>query len=157
MNTIILLFLLGGLLLSSELFVPGVVMGLLGLITLVMGCGLAFQRYGAGIGALVSLGAIFLAVLTATLEFVWLPRTRFGQKLFLKKAIVSTSQPLPADAETMVGKEAEALTILAPSGYVQVEGRSYEAFSQDGHAAKGSRLLVKAVDRLTLKVSKLPS
>jgi membrane-bound serine protease (ClpP class) len=53
----------------------------------------------------------------------------------------------------VVGRPAEALTTLAPSGYVAVDGRRYEAFCQSGHAAKGATLRVVGVDNFRLIVS----
>jgi membrane-bound serine protease (ClpP class) len=53
-----------------------------------------------------------------------------------------------------VGKTAEAVTTLAPSGYVVVDGRRYEAFSQSGHAAKGAILRVVGLDNFRLIVTK---
>jgi len=155
MTPVALLFILGVLFLAAELFVPGVAMGVIGFLCLLTGCAYSFSHFGlsVGIGSVVVAG--LLTALTLLIEFVWLPRTRLGKKLFLTKAVVGTSQPLVADAETVVGKEAEALTILAPSGYVSVGGRSYEAFSEDGHVARGTRLIVRGVDRTTLKVSKI--
>jgi len=155
MMPIAFLFLLGLLFLAGELFVPGVAMGVIGFLCLLTGSAYAFAHFGVavGLGAVVVAGV--LTAITLLIEFVWLPRTRFGQKLFLTKAVIGTSQPVVADVDAIVGKEAEALTILAPSGYVKVGGRSYEAFSEDGHVARGTRLIVRGVERTTLKVSKL--
>jgi membrane-bound ClpP family serine protease len=155
MTPVALLFFIGVLFLAAELFVPGVAMGVLGFLCLLIGCAYSFSHFGLGTG----LGSVVVAgVLTAAtllIEFVWLPRTRVGKKLFLTKAVVGTSQAPAAQAEDVIGKEAEALTILAPSGYVSVGGQSYEAFCEDGHVARGTRLIVRGVDRTTLKVSKL--
>ena len=48
---------------------------------------------------------------------------------------------------------AEALTTLAPGGYVLVEGARYEAFCQSGFAAKGSALRVVGLDNFRLIVT----
>ena len=155
MSGIIFLFVLGVIFLAAEIFVPGVVMGVIGFLSMLVGCAYAFAHFGVSTGIFAVLVAAALTAITLLLEFVWLPRTRWGKKLFLTKAVVATSQTPVADADAVVGKEAEALTILAPSGYVSVAGRSYEAFSEDGHVALGTRLIVRGVDRTTLKVSKL--
>jgi membrane-bound ClpP family serine protease len=54
----------------------------------------------------------------------------------------------------VVGKVGEAATTLAPSGYVLIEGRRYEAFSQSGHMDRGTALKVVAVDNFRLIVTK---
>jgi membrane-bound ClpP family serine protease len=93
--------------------------------------------------------------LTLYLELVVLPRTRFGRGLVVQSTTGSTSQPAFPPAEAVVGKTAEALTTLAPSGYILVDGRRYEAFCQSGHAAKGSPLRVVGSDNFRLIVSKV--
>lgn len=155
MNAIILLFLVGLVLLAFEVFVPGAIMGLLGAFALVGGCAVAFSRFGVEGGSIAVAAALALSGLTVYLEFVVLPRTRAGKKMFLHSAVTGTSQPPPADSATIIGQEGEALTTLAPTGYVIVAGKRYEAFSQDGLVEKGTRLRVNALDQFTLKVSKL--
>lgn len=154
MNAIILLFLIGIVFLAFEVVVPGAVMGILGGCAMIIGCVIAFSRYGLSGGVIAVAAGVILVALTMYVEFVLLPRTRTGKKMFLQSAVTATSQPPPADAAEVVGKDAEAITVLAPSGYVLCGGKRYEAFCQDGHAAKGTKLRVTAVDYLTLKVTK---
>jgi membrane-bound ClpP family serine protease len=54
----------------------------------------------------------------------------------------------------VIGKPATAVTILAPSGYVLVEGRRFEAFCRSGHADRGDALSVIGVDNFRLIVTK---
>lgn len=154
MNAVLLLFLIGIVLLAGEIITPGVVLGVLGAVAMFAGCGLAFARFGLASGGLAALAACALLGLTLYLELVWLPKTRFGQKLIVRSASDAVSQPPIADASAVVGKPAEALTTLAPSGYVSVEGRRYEAFCQSGHAPKGAVLRVVGLDNFRLIVTK---
>jgi len=64
-----------------------------------------------------------------------------------------TPQPPPAQADAVVGRDASALTTLAPSGYVLVGGQRYEAFCRSGHAPAGAALRVVGVDNFRLIVS----
>ena len=88
-------------------------------------------------------------------EFILLPKTKLGQRLFVRAKVESTSQPPVADAQAVIGKSAEALTTLAPSGYVAVEGRRYEAFCQSGHVAKGTIVQVSGIDNFRLIVTRI--
>jgi membrane-bound ClpP family serine protease len=72
----------------------------------------------------------------------------------VQSTVDATSQPPLAEKENVVGKMAEAVTPLVPSGYVLVEGKRYEAFSQSGHAAKGALLRVTGLDNFRLIVTK---
>ena len=157
MSAIVLLFLLGIVLLGVEVITPGGILGVLGGLAMLGGSAVAFNTFGGlggGLAALVALALLGLALYT---EFVLLPKTRWGRKFFLQQAVDATSQPAVADAAAVVGKICEAETTLAPSGYVSLDGRRYEAYSRSGLAAKGSRLQVVAVDNFRLIVTQLPT
>ena len=153
MNAILLLFLLGVLLLAAEVFMPGAVLGIFGAAAMLAGCLISFREFGAAGGALATGIALALLGLTLWLELVWLPKSRFGRKLVVQSASDATSQPPLANPGSVVGQPAEALTTLAPSGYVRVAGRRYEAFCQTGHVAKGSALRVVGLDNFRLIVA----
>jgi membrane-bound ClpP family serine protease len=154
MNIVILLFLLGLVFMFFEVFTPGPVFGILGGLTLVSGIAVATANYGARGGLFA--GVVALAAVCGTLyaELVWLPKTRFAQRFSLRSTSGTSIDQLHTDAGTVVGKAAEALTTLAPSGYVSVEGRRYEAFCQDGLAVKGAQLRVTGLDNFRVIVTK---
>lgn len=154
MNAIILLFLLGVLLLAGEVFVPGGVLGIIGGAAMLVGCVLSFHEFGPVGGTIATFLSVALLGLMLYVELAWLPKSRFGKKLVVQSASDATSQPPLAHPETVVGKSAEALTTLAPSGYVLVEGRRYEAFCQSGHVSKGAALRVVGLDNFRLIVTK---
>jgi membrane-bound ClpP family serine protease len=151
MSMILLLFLLGLVFLFFEVFTPGPIFGILGGLTLIGGITMAFIDYAGTVGLLAAVGAIVAVGVTLYAELVWLPKTRFAQKLSIKSTSGAIDRQLPKE---VIGKAAEALTTLAPSGYVLVEGRRYEAFSQSGHVARGEQLLVAGFDNLRLIVTK---
>jgi len=153
-NAILLLFLLGVLLLAGEVFTPGAILGILGGAAMLAGCVISFNQFGPAGGALATVVALALLGLTLYLELVWLPKSRFGRRLVVQSASDATSQPPVAHPDTVVGRPAEALTTLAPSGYVRVDGRRYEAFCQSGHAPKGATLRVTGLDNFHLIVTK---
>ncbi|HYD84913.1 MAG TPA: NfeD family protein [Opitutus sp.] len=153
MTTIVLLFALGIVLLTLEVVVPGGVLGVIGGLLMLGGCVLAFNEFGVEGGGLATVVALACLALGLYVEFRLLPRTRFGKKLFLSNSVDARSQPLPADATAVVGKTAEALTTMAPSGYVAIDGRRYEARSQAGLIAKGTTVRVVGVDNFHLIVT----
>lgn len=154
MTAIVLLFGLGIVLLTFEVVVPGGVLGVLGGLAMLGGCALAFFEYGIGGGAIAVVVALVCLALGLFIEFRVLPRTRYGKKLFLNQSVEATSQPLPADATMVVGKLAEAVTTMAPSGYVSIDGRRYDAFSRSGLIPKGATVRVIAVENFHLIVAK---
>ena len=154
MTAILLLFLLGTLLLVFEVFMPSSVLGILGAVAMLGGCVVAFMNYGVRGGSLAVVAGLAILGLALYAEFGLLPKTRIGKRFFLHEAIGEISQPPVADAAAVVGKVCEAVTTLAPTGYVLLDGRRYEAFSQSGHVAKGTALKVVAVDNFRLTVTK---
>ena len=153
MSAILLLFLVGTVLLVLEVFTVGSVLGFLGGAAMLWGCVLAFIHYGLGGGGLAVLAGLALLGLTLYMEFGVLPKTRLGKRFFLHDSIGATSQPVVADP-AIVGRLCEAVTTLAPSGYVLLDGRRYEAVSRSGHVTAGTTLKVVAVDNFHLTVTK---
>jgi membrane-bound ClpP family serine protease len=153
MNALIILFVTGVLLLAAEIFLPGAVAGILGALALLAGSILSFREFGFAGGAGASVGALVLLALMIYLELVVIPNTAFGRKLVVNAKVEATSQPPLADLAAVLDRPAEALTTLAPSGYVLVDGRRYEAFCRSGHAPKGALLRVVGVDNFRVIVN----
>jgi len=154
MNAILLLFLIGVLLLAGEVFVPGAILGIIGAICMLVGCVLSFVQFGTSGGLMATGVAVALLGLMLYIELVWLPKTRVGKKMIVQSTVSATSQPPLAELNAVVGKTAEAVTPLVPSGYVLVEGRRYEAFSQAGHVPKGATMRVSGLDNFRLILTK---
>jgi membrane-bound serine protease (ClpP class) len=153
MSTILLLFLVGVALLAADVFVSSFLLAVLGGFVMLAGCGVAYQDFGA-LGALLGAGvALILLGGTVYAELVLLPKTRFGRGLVVHSTSGAESQP-PVASNDVIGKTAVALTTLAPSGYVLVEDRRYEAFCRSGHVPKGTSLRVLGLDNFRLIVSK---
>lgn len=153
MNAILLFFLIGVILLAAEIFLPGAVAGILGALSMAAGCVISFVLFGPGGGTIATVVALILLGLTLYLELVWLPNTSFGKKLIVQAKVVAVSQPPLANPGMVVGKTAEALTTLSPSGYVLVEGRRYEAFCRSGQVPKGTMLRVIGIDNFRVIVT----
>jgi membrane-bound serine protease (ClpP class) len=153
MNAIILLFVVGALLLAAEIFLPGAIAGIVGGLALAVGSLLSFREFGFTGGLFASTAALGLVCLMLYLELVVLPKTKFGQRMVVQSTVSATSQPPPAALETVLDRPAVALTTLAPSGYVEVDGRRYEAFCRTGHVAKGAALRVVGADNFRIIVS----
>lgn len=153
MTLIILLFSLGIVLLAVEVIVPGGILGTAGGLLMFGGCVAAFVKYGAGGGMLAVAAALALAILAFYIEFRVLPRTSVGRRAFLTAEIKGVSAAFGEEARDLIGKSAEALTMLSPSGYISVDGRRYEAFCQSGQVPAGTPLEVTGADNFRLIVS----
>jgi len=154
-TTILVLFGIGLLMLSLEIFLPGGVLGVMGGLTMLGAVVLAFRDYGLAGGAL-SLSVALVAVCGALyLELVVLPKTRLGRGLVLAGEVTGKATE-PADP-SLVGRPCVAATVLAPSGFVTIDGRRFEASCRDGFAEAGTPLVVHSADNFRLVVSKTSS
>lgn len=154
MTLIITLFAAGILLLVLEVVVPGAILGIIGGVLMLAGVVSAFTEYGFTGGSIAAIVAVVVVSIALYLEFVLLPRSRLARKLVMDGTISGTSQPPVAIRAQVVGREVVAVTALAPSGYVELDGRRYEAFARDGHTRVGERLNVIDLDNFRLIVSK---
>jgi len=153
MTSIILLFALGIVLLVVEVIVPGGILGAIGGLMMFGGCVMAFIEFGSMGGILASVIALVLTVIAFYIEFRILPRTAIGKRAFLTKEITGVSAAFSDDARELIGKSAEAVTMLSPSGYIRIDGKRYEAFCQSGQVPAGAPLKVIGADNFRLIVS----
>jgi membrane-bound ClpP family serine protease len=155
MSPVIVLFIAGVVLVAAEIVVPGAVLGVLGGLCLLGGVVTAFLQLGSTGGLIATLVALLIGALTLYLEFVWLPKTRLARKFSMSETMTGRSQPEIAERDAVIGREAVAVTLLAPSGYVEVDGRRYEAFCRSGQADAGARLRVVELDNFRLIVTQI--
>lgn len=153
MTSIILLFALGIVLLVVEVIVPGGILGAIGGLMMFGGCVMSFIEFGSLGGILASVIALVLTAIAFYIEFRILPRTAVGKRAFLTKEITGVSAAFGDEARELIGKSAEALTMLSPTGYIRIDGKRYEAFCQSGQVPAGAPLTVIGADNFRLIVS----
>lgn len=153
MTAIIIFFLAGILLLAIEVFVPGMVVGIIGGLSILAGVVTAFNLYGSGGGVIALLCGGLLLGLTLYIEFILLPKSKLARKLSMQTNVEGTSQPALADLAAVIDQQGETITPLSPSGYISLQGRQYEAFSQSGYLAKGVAVRVTGLDNFRLIVT----
>ena len=131
----------GLVLIGVEFFLPTVVLGVLGALISFVGI---YQSAAAGAVTCAVFGAVFLAVLA--LEFFafrrLLPRTAIGRSMINVSSNEGAAVPAAAGYAVYVGKAAKAVTVLAPSGTVEIDGALVEAFSLDGFVERGAAVVV---------------
>ncbi len=154
MSIILGLILLGLVLLFFEIIVPGGILGVFAALCMLAAIWFAFRDYGLMGGLIGLITSLCLTVGMIVLELKLLPKTRFGKRFLLRNAIRGQSNPSQA-SDTIIGKTGEAMTVLAPSGRIKVEGKIYDAFSQDGLIDKGETLKVVGQDTFRIIVKKL--
>ena len=153
MTLIVLLFALGIVLLAVEVIVPGGILGTIGGLMMFGGCVMSFINYGTLGGSIAVAIALGLTALALFIEFRVLPKTAIGRRAFLTSEVTGVSAAFGAEAAELIGKSALAMTMLSPSGYINIDGKRYEAFCQSGQVPAGSPLEVIGADNFRLIVS----
>ena len=135
------LVLAGLVLIAAEFFLPTMIIGLFGAVVSFAGIYLAAEA-GWVTCLLYALG--FLVVLA--LEFVafrrLLPATAAGRAMINVSSNDGAAVPAAAGFAVYVGKTGKAVTVLAPSGTVEVDGALLEAYSLDGFVERAAVVVV---------------
>ena len=135
-----------------EIFLPGGVLAVLGGILLLVATALTYSEYGLFWAALLLCGGLVGAIVMFFLEIRFISQSRFGRQLALKSTISAKLNP-KAD-ENIIGAEGVTLTILAPTGKVQIGGVVHTAQAEDGYLEKGQPVSVVRAETFKLIVTK---
>lgn len=148
--------LIGGLLLMGiELFIPGGVVGTVGVLCLLGSIMIGFREFGQEIGWLVALGIL---VLLGIATFLWLkvfPRTRLGKRMTVD-IHEADFKATPDHLDQLLGKEGVSVTDLRPVGFATIDAKRVDVVSDSGIIPRGTtvkvvkvegfKVVVKAVD-----------
>src|SRR4051794_4026433 len=121
MTAVMAFFIAGLVLVAAEIVVPGGVLGVAGGICLLGGVISAYVHWGMLGGSMATGIGLLIGVVTIYLEFAWLPKSRFARKFSMGETVAGRSQPEIAERAAVIGREALAVTTLAPSGYVELD------------------------------------
>ncbi|MDR3270207.1 MAG: hypothetical protein LBT32_01645 [Peptococcaceae bacterium] len=152
---ILLLFVLGLVFLILEIFVPGGILGAIGVILLVAGIFVAADTFQQG----VIWSLIFLVVLGVILglsfRFPW--TRRLWQRLSLKESQSNQRgyvAPKP-DYANYVGREGVALSLLRPAGVADFDGARMDVVTEGGFINNGTKVYIIAVEGTRIIVREL--
>ena len=155
MTTLLVLAFIGILLISAEIFLPGGILGVAGAVFLVVSFVLGYREFGFYGGSSFVVGNLLLVTVVIVVEVKLLKNSPLAKSFFLNTVIARESSETPhpkAITSDLIGKDAVALTNLAPAGLVDIGGASYDAVSQDGFIRKGEDLKVVRQDKSRLFV-----
>ncbi len=152
-NWEILLFIGGLVLIAVEIFViPGFgVAGVTGIIAVMAGLSLSLVdnlvfKFDVVRGINELIKAFFIVTVSAFISFLvslWVGKKLFTARAFSGLALDSIQNSdegyigVDVTARSLTGKEGTALTVLRPSGKVEVDGEIYDAKSESGFVDKG--------------------
>jgi membrane-bound serine protease (ClpP class) len=122
---------LGLLLLIVEAFLPGMILGTLGVILLFASAGLVFNNQGPVSGVVYSFVMSLLVMVGFILWFKLLHKTFLGRLLILDKSLAKGSNASGVNnlqlTEMYIGRKALVCTPLRPSGKILIDGKRMDA------------------------------
>lgn len=129
MTMTIALIVAGFLLLFFEIFVPGGLLGLAGIILLAVGIGGAFALKGFVVGAWVLCGCVVVGITGFYLWAKLFPKSRMGKKVILQDN-AGTWHGFDDAKQMLVGKCGVAHTPLHPAGIAIIDGRRVDVITR---------------------------
>lgn len=128
-------------LIAAEIFIPGAVLGIVGVLSLMSAAILGFSVFGAkngmlSAGGLLVGGAIFL--------YLWVKYcpTSFLGKWFTLQESGKEFKSFDDSMNALAGKSGTAHTDLRPSGIALIEGNKVDVISEAGFISRGAGIKV---------------
>lgn len=146
---VLILWLLGVACLSIELFVPGVIVGAIGLTAIVASVVVCFFDYGPM--AAVALGGGSTVVAALIFKF-GMNRLALQSQLTAQAGFVGTD-----DHSSLIGQTGTSSTMLRPGGYATIGGRRVDVVTLGEHLPAGTPIEVMAVEgnRIVVRPTKV--
>ena len=142
--TLLLTLLVAGItLLLAEVFLPGMVAGVLGVVCLLGVAVVGFAEFGPQTGSLIVIGELVAGTLLTILWMRFFPKTPLGKKYILDP---STASHAPTQPEKWMGSKGVALTDLRPAGSARLDGQKVDVMTTGEHLEAGTRVRVVRVD-----------
>lgn len=154
---IIVFILIGFLLLFSELFVPGGILGFLGFSLMGISVWLSFSEYGSDQGLYVLLFCLVGVLLFLVIAVKVLPYSFIGRQFILGKSSQLDEGYSPSDLNKsdLVGKTGVAESTLRPAGIALIDGERYDVVTEGEYVSPRTQIKVLRVDSNRIVVGSL--
>ncbi|MFC1497632.1 NfeD family protein [Verrucomicrobiota bacterium] len=148
-----ILLISGLMLLGSEIFVPGGILGAIGGLALL---GAAITGFFAfpGYGVHISIGIIFLAGVAIALWIKLFPKSSIGKSMTVSTNL-ATSKGTEEGLKELLGQEGEASSDLRPGGFALINGHRVDVVTQGGMISKGKKIKVIEIEGNRVVVKKV--
>jgi len=148
LTSILTLALFGILLLMLETFLPGMIAGTIGTLSLLAALWLTLSaeelnHWSGGQRAALAVGIVFGSTLLMLLWLRWFAVKFFRRGFMLEAAIMGNAE---APSSASPGSQGIAVTELRPLGHAEIGGKRFEVRCQTGHAPAGAKIEVIAAE-----------
>ncbi len=152
MPWILFLSVVGMILICLEVFLPGMVAGILGVLLLVGAVILTYMEYGSVAGNKVLLGLIVGSGAILALWITFFPRTRAGQRMVMRYDLAESTST--ESRKWLLGKTGTSLSPLRPAGVANIEERRVDVVAESGWIEHNAPIQVVSVEGSRVVVRK---
>jgi membrane-bound serine protease (ClpP class) len=148
-----ILLITGLLLTGGEIFVPGGILGVIGICSLIgamIVSNFAFPTFGPYI----SIGLIFLLLVSIFLWAKYFPKTRFGRQMTLVSDGSNFDATEPNLAH-LLNQEGKTLTRCRPAGFASIGGRKVDVVTEGAMLGKDQTIRVVQIEGNRIVVRKV--
>jgi membrane-bound serine protease (ClpP class) len=152
----VIFLVVGILLITVEIFIPGGVLGGIGAMALAGAVVTGFFAFGLHGGSMATAGMV---VLGGVVIFAWLkffPRTFAGKKLTLSTDM-GTAKSAPVEWQSFTGKAGVAKSDLRPAGVAEIDGQRVDVVAESGFIRTGAPIRVVTVEGFRVIVREVKS
>ncbi|MEO7300625.1 MAG: NfeD family protein [Verrucomicrobiota bacterium] len=148
MELVIALIVVGAILLILETILPGLIAGSIGLLCIIAGVYLAYDRLGVEVGNYVLMGVAVALIVGTICWLKYFPNSRLARPLISRSAVggIGTDRP------ELLDQVGTAYTNLRPSGTALLEGKRVDVVTEGALIEKGAAIKVVAIEGLRVIV-----
>jgi membrane-bound serine protease (ClpP class) len=147
---IVTLFVVGFLLIAAEVFLPGLILGTIGLLCLIASVVLVYLQFGTAAGLVATFVVGGLSLVGFVIWLFLFPRTFIGRRIMLNKR--SFDEHRSDHDLSLVGQSGEAVTPLRPSGTARIGGKRVDVTAIGEFLEEGEEVIVVAADGMRVAV-----
>jgi membrane-bound serine protease (ClpP class) len=151
MELVVILLLVGAVLIFAEIFLPGMIAGLIGFGCLVAGVIMGYVEYGPRDGTFILLAVVFSLVIGFGLWVKFFPDSRYA-RLFVSSRVVGN---VDAEKPQLLHQTGTAFTNLRPSGTALINGERVDVVTEGGLIPRGTAIKVVAIEGMRVVVRAL--
>ena len=143
----------GLLLLGAEIFVPGGILGVMGILSLLGAIILGFVAF-PGYGVWIALSIIVLTGIALILWIRIFPNTSLGKNMTISNDL-SSSKASEEGIEDLLGKDGITTSKLRPGGFAEINGKRKDVITRGEMINNGKHIKVIEIEANRIVVKKI--
>jgi membrane-bound serine protease (ClpP class) len=151
---IAILVALGLALIAVDFYLPGFVLGTIGVALMLVALGICYRTHGldAALGLFIVESGLGIGIAYVSIRVF--PRTAAGKRMILGETQTGVRTQLSKRHEEWIGREGVAQTVLRPAGVGLVDGKRLDVEAESGLIESGSPIKIVGVHENRLVVRK---